>query len=311
MKLDELSNIEPWEWPEETGAMLLSILKDKSSSEKDKLQAIEYSGDLVAINDDLVQQLLILITDTKETEEMRAKATLALAPVLEFANQEGFEEPEDIPISEKTYNQIRQKLHDVFQDQSTPTNVRRRALECSARAAQSWVAGAIEQAYNQNDEQWKLTAVFCMYYVPGFDQYIMESLESQDLYLHYHALEAAGNWEIQAAWPHIKHLLTASDTPKEILCAAIEVSVLINPEQAIEHIEQYLDHQDADIAGVAMDTLNMYDDSWEDYDDFDLDDDEDDSEYDDDDDYDDEDDYDDDDDDDDDYDDEDDQDDEL
>ena len=58
-------------------------------------------------------------------------------------------------------------------------------------------------AYSSDDEDWKLTAVFAMRSVRGFDGQILEALESENEDIHYEAVCAAGNWELEAAWSHV------------------------------------------------------------------------------------------------------------
>jgi hypothetical protein len=81
-------------------------------------------------------------------------------------------------------------------DTETPKEVKRAVLEASVRAQDTWHKNAVAAAYRSKDEDWKLTAVFCMRFIRGFDKQILESLKSQNPNLHYHAVCAAGNWEI-------------------------------------------------------------------------------------------------------------------
>jgi hypothetical protein len=55
-------------------------------------------------------------------------------------------------------------------DASVPTDVRRRILEASVRAPQDWHRDAIRAAYASDDDVWRLTAVFCMRSVRGFER---------------------------------------------------------------------------------------------------------------------------------------------
>jgi len=77
-----------------------------------------------------------------------------------------------------------------------------------------------------------LTAVFAMRWVRGFDNQILAALESADANIHYEAVHAAGNWELDAAWPHIVELLNDPDTPKPLLLAAIGAAGSIRPAEA-------------------------------------------------------------------------------
>jgi len=79
-------------------------------------------------------------------------------------------------------------------DVEVPKNVRRRILEASLRAPQDWHQDAIRAAYSSDDEDWNLTAVFSMRWVRGFDDQILEALDSDNQHVHYQAVLAAGNW---------------------------------------------------------------------------------------------------------------------
>jgi len=48
---------------------------------------------------------------------------------------------------------------------------------------------------------------------PRFDNQILAALESANTDIHYEAVHAAGNWELDAAWDHIVELLNDPDTP--------------------------------------------------------------------------------------------------
>ena len=120
-------------------------------------------------------------------------------------------------------------------DASVPEDVRRRILEASVRAPQDWHQDAIRAAYASDDDAWRLTAVFCMRFVRGFDEQILEALDSENPDIHYEAVCAAGSWEVDAAWPHITALVTSRKTEKSLLLAAIEAvaaSVRTKPQRS-------------------------------------------------------------------------------
>src|ERR1035438_7783433 len=94
-------------------------------------------------------------------------------------------------------------LRKLYQDESLPKELRRRILEGAVRAPEPWHQDAIRTAYQSGDSDWMVTAVFAMRYVRGFDDQILESLKSADEDIHYEAVVAAGNWSLDAAWPHV------------------------------------------------------------------------------------------------------------
>jgi hypothetical protein len=97
-----------------------------------------------------------------------------------------------------------------------------------------------------------LSAVFSMCWVRGFDDQILEALKSSDSQIHYQAVNAAGNWEVQRAWSHIFALLNDPATPKPLLLAAS-----IHPDEARENLAEFADSDDQEIADAADEAITM------------------------------------------------------
>ena len=66
-----------------------------------------------------------------------------------------------------------------------------------------------------------------MRWVSGFDDEVIAALDDADEEISYEAVWAAGNGEVDAAWPHVSALLTTPATDKTLLLAAIEAAVAI------------------------------------------------------------------------------------
>jgi HEAT repeat protein len=94
-----------------------------------------------------------------------------------------------------------------------------------------------------------------MRFVSGFDDEILEALDSDDAEVHYHAVCAAGNWEVDAAWSHIADLVASDDTDKSLRLAAIEAMAGIRPRQAVELLVDLTDLADDDIVDAAYEAL--------------------------------------------------------
>jgi hypothetical protein len=262
MDLNTLLNTPPWEWPEEAGNLLLKSLVDKQAKESDRLIAAELAGDLVVMNDDLANALLMIVGSGDEPEELRAKAAISLGPVLEqgdieLLDDDEFDDPEAVPISLDTFHDIQDVLHELYLDESNPKKLRRRILEAAVRAPQDWQTAAISTAYSSGDKDWMLTAVFAMRWVRGFDDQILEALESRDPNIHYEAVNAAGGWELKAAWPHIVALVENPSTPKRLLLAAIEAVGNIRPEEAQDILLDLTDSRDEEVADAASEAISM------------------------------------------------------
>lgn len=257
MKLEALQDTPPWDWPQGTGARLLEILRNPEVSPSQRRLAAELAGDFTIIDDEIASALLSLVRSSDETEDIRTTAVIALGSALEHTDTFGFDDPDDIVISEKVFRDIQQALHQLYLQPDAPKNVRRRILEAAIRAPQEWSKDAIRAAYASPDEAWRLTAVFGMRYVPGFEDQILEALSSNDPEIRYEAVCAAGNWEIDAAWPHIETILKADPVDKPLFIAAIDAAASIRPQAAVELLSELSNSQDEDIAESAFEALAM------------------------------------------------------
>lgn len=109
------------------------------------------------------------------------------------------------------------------------------------------------------DELWRLTAVFCMRYVRGFDNQILEALKAENEEIHYEAVCAAGTWGVDGAWPHIASLAVTDSTDKSLRLAAIEAVASIRPKEAADILTELTLSDDDDIVETAYETMAMYD----------------------------------------------------
>jgi len=257
MNLRTLKDTPPWDWPKGTGKTLLDILRDDRPSESDLLLATELAGDFTVINAELVDALLSILRSGDKPETVRGTAAISLGPVLEHADTQGFEDADDLPITERTFHRIQESLRKLYMDATVPQEVRRRILEASVRAPQDWHPDAVRAAYGSDDEVWRLTAVFCMRFVRGFDEQIVEALDSTNPDIHYEAVLAAGNWEVAAAWPHVAALVTSEETEKPLLLAAIDAVASIRPHDARELLDGLADSDDEDIVAAVHEAMAM------------------------------------------------------
>jgi hypothetical protein len=257
MNLTSLKDTPPWEWPEGAAATLLDILRGDRGSGSDLLLAAELAGNVTVINAELVDALLSILRSGDKPGAVRGSAAIALGPVLEHADTEGFEDADDLPITERSFQEIQDSLHKLYMDANVPGDVRRRILEASVRAPQGWHPGAIRAAYGSGEEVWRLTAVFCMRFVRGFEEQILEALASTNPDIHYEAVVAAGNWGLDAAWPHVAALVASRKTKKPLLLAAIDAVASIRPHEALEILDDLADADDEDIADAVHEAMAM------------------------------------------------------
>ena len=125
------------------------------------------------------------------------------------------------------------------------------------RAPETWHQAAIGDAYSRGDKEWMLTAVFAMRWVRGFDDEILAALKSAGPEIHYEAINAAGGWELDAAWSHIVALLNDAGTPRPLLLAAIDAAGSIRPAEAPEILADLADSDDEEIAEAAGEAISM------------------------------------------------------
>ncbi len=268
MDMKTLEKIPSWEWPDNADDIILKVLRDPGGGADDRCIAVKLAGDYAVINEELASELLSILTNKGESEELRSWAAVSFGPAIENADTMGFDDPDDIILSENTCEKVQKTLRKIYMDSDTTKDLRRRVLEASVRAPADWHREAVAAAYKDKDEDWKLTAVFCMVYIAGFDKQIIESLKSDNPEIELHAVEAAGVWEIDKAWKHITSLVKSKDTEKILLIAAIEAAAFIRPEDAEALLSPLLDSEDQDIVDAVQESLALNDEDYdEDYED--------------------------------------------
>ncbi len=257
MDIQTLLDTPPWEWPEDAGKIIRDKLMDSKADPEDRLAAAEMAGEIVVMNDELADLLLSIVSSNTEPERLRAKAVISLGPSLDQADCDQFDSPEDSTISPAMFQKINDSLHQLYLNASLPKEVRRRTLEASVRSPQDWHKDAIRAAYSSPDPEWVLTAVFAMGHIRGFGAQILESLENEDPDIHYEAVHAAGNWELDAAWDHVVDLLQDPETSKPLLLAAIDAAGSIRPKEAGVFLVDLADSGDEEIAQAADEAMMM------------------------------------------------------
>lgn len=256
MDIKKLQDTPSWEWPPGTDKILLGVLRDRGAAQSDRLIAAELAGDLTVIDDNLARELLSIVKQDDAPEELRETAVIALGPVLECTYDE-IDFADEHTISPDTFNRIQDSLKRLYMDMDTPKEIRRRTIEASVRAPQDWHYNAVVSAYESHDEDWKLTAVFCMRYINGFDDHILEALNSTNPDIYYEAICAAGDWGIDDAWPHIVSIINERFDDKPLLLAAIEATANIRPEDAANVLSDLIYSEDEDIVEAVHDAIAM------------------------------------------------------
>ncbi len=263
-KLRQIYNTPPWDWPKTADTLLLATLQNPDGNEEDRLLAARMAGNFVVINDDLTEALLDIAENTNETEELRSKAIISFGAALSYiyVDMDEFAEVDeynDFAVTEAMYQRIIKSLQKLYFDGTVPDSVRRRTLEASIRSPQPYHSGAVRAAYQSGKENWMITAVFCMAHLKGFQQEILEALQSKVPDIKYHAVQAAGNWGITDAWSDISDILNDQNADTDLLLAAIDATGNIGHHEAIPALNELLDRSsdDDDIVDVVHEALAM------------------------------------------------------
>ncbi|MFH1764212.1 MAG: hypothetical protein ABIF09_08480 [Gemmatimonadota bacterium] len=263
----------PWDWPPDANDEILRVLRDRRVPEAERLLAAELAGELLILDDVLGEELLRILESEDEAEPLRAKAAISLGPVLEEADREGLDDPNRLALSVGMLHRVKASLQGTHHDPEVPKEVRRSALEASVRALEPWHSAAVRAAYYDSDPEWKLTAVFCMRYVPGFDDEIVEALETDDTEVLQKAVDAARDRGVAGAWPHLRKmiLLAASgasilpadpEAERSLLLAAMNAVANIRPLDAHETLSGLVDSDDPDISEAAIEILENVETRW-------------------------------------------------
>jgi hypothetical protein len=271
MKMRDLAEVPPWDWPQTASVSILEVLGNWEAPSDERLLAVELASDLVVMNDDLAGGLLRILESPSEPDSLRAQAAISLGAALEDEGmtEAGAFDEWDVPtVTEPVLERARAALRRAFQNLENPKEVRRCALEASARAPEPWHADAVRAAYREEDPEWKLTGVFCMRFVQGFEAEIAEALESEDPLTLFQAVQASRDQAVPKAWPRIRELVrtAASGIPlipedpglgRSLLMAAMHAVAMIRPDEAEELLGEFIDSDDEDLSDAALEALDV------------------------------------------------------
>jgi HEAT repeat protein len=258
-RLEQLKAVPPWDWSEEAGDWLREALQD--DDEQTRLVAARLAS---AVVDDGLAGELLRVCREDPTAEVASAAAIALGPALEecyVEYDEGLADampdlPETAPLSREVYQRVVETLEGIYHDADCPTKVRRRALEAAVRAPRDWQVGAARAAHRSEDSDWRMTAVFCMGYLPGFEETILKAMtEDEHPGVRREALLAAGNQEIDAAGPEVLRVAGDRGAPTELRIAAVAALETIFPEGSQELLETLAEAEDEELAEAASATL--------------------------------------------------------
>ncbi len=217
MKMEVLARLGPANWPPDAAEDVLATLRDRTASPSERLLAAEIAGNVVLMNDRLAEELLRIFADAEEPEDLRGSAAIAFGPALEEWALELFDDEESELVSWVLIERAQAMFRDAYRDPATPKDLRRRALEASVRAPQPWHEASVRAAFYDRDPAWRLTSVYCMRYVEGFDDEILQAMESEDPDILFEAIYASTMFCIGEAWPRIEAMIRTAESGQLIL----------------------------------------------------------------------------------------------
>jgi hypothetical protein len=254
---------------------LLAMLTDPDQDTRD--EALE---ELALLMDDQIAQALLDVAGSDASDEVRSDAIAALGPVIEECGDEYFEGadfdfgPElGPPVSRETFALIVPTLRALYDDDAQPTLVRRRTFEVLVRDPQKWLSKEIRKHFASKDPDWRLTAVFAMGFIAGFEQMIAETVSTAEGQLLFEAVIAAGRMSVSAAASRIHTLATSKEADLDLRLAAIEALRHVDSDcsDTLEELTGSSKPEIAEAAEAALEDLEMFgdleDDELEDEDD--------------------------------------------
>lgn len=251
---------------------LLASLTDPD--EETRAAALEELAD--AMNDEIAHALLD-VAGSDAAEEVRADAILALGPVIEecgtdYHGEADFDFDPELgpPVSRETFASIVRRIRALYDDETQPTVIRRRALEVLVRDPQPWQSTAIRDRFTSADSDWRLTAIFAMGYVAGFEKTIAKTVRTAEGLLLIQAVRAAANMDVSAAASRIRELATSGEADLDLRLAAIDALPHVDPDciDVLEDLTRSKKREIAEAAEYAVEELIMFEHDGDD--DFDL-----------------------------------------
>lgn len=221
--------------------------------------------ELIAELDDEVAIDLLEFARGNADEEVRSEVLIALGPIIEEASDEyaegdGYVDPAFAPpVSGPAFRKMIAALTAIYEDESQPKLVRRRAFEVLVRDPQPWQEDEIRKQFASGDEEWKITAVFGMGELPGFARELESLIQTAAAPLLFEAVRSAGKMEVGGVAERLRELASDEGTDRDTRLAAIEALPWTDPG-CRDLLAGLAREQDAEIraaAKAALDDLEL------------------------------------------------------
>lgn len=273
MDMHMLASLVDWDWPPDASEAILAALRNGETLKTERLLAAELAGEWHVMDDVVAEELLRILGDSEEPEVLRVQAARSLGPALARGWEEEDDEWDQPPLSEETLNWAQTSLRRTYSRPDTPGEVRRQILETSVRYPEAWHRGAVRAAYRDGDRLWRITALSCMRYLPGFGDEIVEALGSGDGELQCLAVEAASDQAVGGAWPYVQDLILSAaggatllpgepELGRSLLVAAMNAVAVLRPLEAHRTLNGLAQSDDEEIAQAALEVLDLVESLW-------------------------------------------------
>jgi len=194
---------------------------------------------------------LIEVAEHDQDIEVRARA-LSILGIFIYEGAIAEELPE------AAFLRVRRFLLDTARDASRPLLLRRMAIEALSFDPADDVAELIEWAYNHEDPEVNLSAIFAMGRSQSgrWSEYIVKELHSEDRQRLLEAITAAAEGYVREATPRLRTLALARD--KEVRLAAIWALAHAGGPGALEVLEMCAESKDEEVREAAEEALAEY-----------------------------------------------------
>lgn len=267
-QLETLSSLGLWEWPEDGHTIVAKGLADLDV--ETRLLGLECAAE--SFDRALVTRMIELWHGDPETV-VQAAAAVSLGPALELMSDEmlddegddegpSLEDIEDaLPLTLEAFKALETDLQRRFEDTAEEPEVRRRCLEAAVRSPRDWHKAGVRYAFEQEGQAWRLTAVFCAGYVPGFGGEITDALDDEAPEVRMEAIRSAGVGGIEVLGPEILDLLKDEEAYEPFRIAAAETLVHLDPPGTREVLEDLSQGEGdlAEMAALVLEDLKTFD----------------------------------------------------
>ncbi len=200
-----------------------------------------------------VMQLLLTLIEEDESSHVRSQALIGLGKYILLG------EYGDIPTH--LAENAQQLVLRLYNDQTQPIEIRRRALEALSNSSHPSKDNLIRQAYQSDNHLLKVSSIFAMGRTcdSKWQDMLLDELESDDHEIVYEAVRACGEIQLESSVRQLKELLLSDD--HEIVTMSIWSLGEIGGKDSIDTLstlqETVEDEDLLDVIDEAMDTASF------------------------------------------------------